>query len=86
MHRQRESKLLIKFVPPTCQVADTIQECNIILSQSFEYRQPSSMTLKAAAEATPTSAESVKVDMTSRYLGLIVVPGQYITKIESEGL
>ena len=29
-------------------------------------------------------AESVTLDMTSRYLGLVVVPGEYITKIEVE--
>ncbi len=28
--------------------------------------------------------KTVKVDMTSRFLGLVVVPGQFITKIELE--
>ena len=60
------------------------QECNIILSQSFEYRQPTSNALKAATEASASTAADVKVDMTSRYLGLIVVPGAHIIKIETE--
>jgi hypothetical protein len=27
---------------------------------------------------------TVKLDMTSRFLGLVVVPGQHITKVEAE--
>ena len=56
----------------------------MILAQSFEYRQPSANALRIAAKEASSSAETVKVDMTSRYLGLIVVPGQHITKIEVE--
>ena len=64
--------------------SDLFQECNIILSQSCEYRPPTPSALKAAAQANTTSIASVKVDMTSRFLGLIVVPGHHITKIEVE--
>ena len=32
----------------------------------------------------PRGKESVKLDMISRFIGLIVVPGRYITKIEVE--
>lgn len=68
--------------------ANVFQECNIILSQSYEYRQPSEDAVKAAAESSSktSSTATLKVDMTSRFLGLIVVPGQYITKIEVEGV
>ena len=68
--------------------AKVSQECNIILSQSYEYRQPTPHAVKAAAESSSeTSATpTLKVDMTSRFLGLIVVPGQHITRIEVEGL
>ncbi|MCJ1459195.1 hypothetical protein MMC28_009572 [Mycoblastus sanguinarius] len=68
------------------QPIDSAQERNIILSQAFEYRQPAPNALKTAAEAcsTPSAATTVKVDMTSRFLGLIVVPGQHIIKIELE--
>ncbi len=51
------------------------QDRNIILSQTFEYRLP----------PPPKNLEaSVTLDMTSRYMGLIVVPGEYIEKIEVE--
>lgn len=61
---------------------NTCQECNIILSHSYEYRQP---TFKAVQHAQVGSSTPVlKMDMTSRCLGLIVVPGQHITKIEIE--
>ena len=68
--------------------ANVSQECNIILSQSYEYRQPTSDAVKAAAESSSgtSSTKTLKVEMTSRFLGLIVVPGQYITKIEVENL
>lgn len=58
------------------------KECNIILAQSHEYRFPTSKALETASESIPTS--SLKLDMNSRYLGLIVVPGQHIVKIEIE--
>lgn len=39
----------------------------------------------AAAEAASSSAQSTfKADMTSRFVGLIVVPGEHIVKIEVE--
>jgi len=53
------------------------QDRNIVLAQAFEYRLPPPP--KQSAEQG-----SVKLDMTSRYLGLVVVPGEHITKIEVE--
>ena len=58
------------------------QECNIILGQSFEYRLPTQKALDTASASLSTA--SLKLDMTSRFLGLIVVPGQHIVKIEIE--
>lgn len=58
------------------------QECNIILGQSFEYRLPLASALVTASASA--SGSGLMMDMTSRYLGLIVVPGQHITKIEME--
>jgi len=59
-----------------------MQDRNIILSQTFEYRLP------PAPKPSPTTSakepETVELDMESRYLGLVVVPGQYITRIEVE--
>jgi hypothetical protein len=42
--------------------------------------------MQKRAEATTQSMEAgtVKLDMTSRYLGLVVVPGKYIVKMEVE--
>lgn len=53
-----------------------------MLGNTHEYRPPSKEDVGAAA--ANTSSDSVSLDMTSRYLGLIVVPGQYIVKMEVE--
>lgn len=65
----------------------TDPERNIILSMTHEYRQPSQADIKLAAERHEKSGKSgnVKVDMKKRFVGLVVVPGKYITKIEAEG-
>lgn len=83
MHRQCESPYLQAIVS----AANVSQECNIILTQSYEYREPTPNAVKAAAESSSgtSSTATLKVDMTSRFVGLIVVPGQYITKIEVDG-
>ncbi|KAL2864171.1 LSM domain-containing protein [Aspergillus lucknowensis] len=61
---------------------------NIILANTFEYRYP---TAAAVRDATLTSAtenleemHNLKLNMTSRFIGLVVVPGQHITRIELE--
>lgn len=56
-----------------------IQDRNIILQHTFEYRMPS-----ASSKVVESTAEKVVKNMTSRFLGLVVVPGEYITKIELE--
>ncbi|KAL7783824.1 hypothetical protein V8C37DRAFT_396772 [Trichoderma ceciliae] len=55
---------------------------NIVLGNTHEYRQPSEEERSVAA--ANASGDSISLDMTSRYLGLIVVPGQYIVKMEAE--
>ena len=62
------------------------QERNVILSRAYEYRQPSASARKDAAanERVTAPGTSIKLDMTSRFLGLVVVPGQEITSIEVE--
>ncbi|KAJ5574367.1 Ribonucleoprotein LSM domain eukaryotic/archaea-type [Penicillium hispanicum] len=69
----------------------TDAERNIILASSLEYRLPTPSAVQAAAkeaeawDKTPeTKNTSVKVNMTSRLIGLIVIPGRHITKIELE--
>ena len=51
---------------------------NTILAHTFEYRIP------PPPKNLGESKEPVTLDLTSRYLGLVVVPGEYITKIEVE--
>jgi N-alpha-acetyltransferase 38, NatC auxiliary subunit len=58
--------------------ADALQDRNIILSQTFEYRLPPAPKHMAGEE------ETITMDMTSRYMGLVVVPGEYIERIEVE--
>ncbi|KAH7001637.1 hypothetical protein EDB80DRAFT_779448 [Ilyonectria destructans] len=55
---------------------------NIILASTYEYRQPSSK--QRAEAAVKAGDEAVTLDMTSRYLGLVVVPGHHIVKMEVE--
>jgi N-alpha-acetyltransferase 38, NatC auxiliary subunit len=65
------------------------QDRNLILANTYEYRFPSPAAPEdVSAQPLPPAAAAegdggvVKVDMTSRFIGLVVVPGQYITKIE----
>ena len=67
------------------------QDRNIILANSFEYRMPTTSAVQAAAqekgawgEGSEAKATTVKVNMTHRLIGLIVIPGRHITKIELE--
>jgi hypothetical protein len=58
------------------------QDRNIILSQAFEYRFPS--TTATSSSSAPTSSDPAEPESTSRYLGQVVVPGAHISKIELE--
>ena len=68
------------------QMKCTDNERNIILALTYEYRQPSQADVKLAAERHEREgrAGNVKVDMKKRFVGLVVVPGKYIQKIEVE--
>lgn len=67
---------------------------NVVLAQTYEYRQPSARQIARAAEekkqqqqtedSPSSSGSSVTLDMMSRYLGLVVVPGHHIVKMEVE--
>lgn len=69
------------------QLKCTDNERNIILSMTHEYRQPSQKDVEK--EAAKHQAEgkdgNVKVDMKKRFVGLVVVPGWCIEKVEVEG-
>ena len=47
-----------------------------------EYRPPDETTIKSAVEQAGNP--SVQMAFTNRFVGLVVVPGKYITKIELE--
>ncbi|KAI1264830.1 hypothetical protein F5Y18DRAFT_68382 [Xylariaceae sp. FL1019] len=58
---------------------------NVVLALTYEYRQPSLQKIvEAAATAQSSGSEAVLADMTSRYLGLVVIPGDHIVKMEVE--
>jgi hypothetical protein len=61
---------------------DITQDRNIILALAHEYRAPSTESIRKAVEESGNP--SAMVAWNSRYVGLIVVPGQHITKIEFE--
>lgn len=61
-----------------------MQERNIILALTHEFRQPSSAAVSEAAGSRSAEDDDkpAPVNMTSRFIGLVVVPGQHIAKIE----
>ena len=60
------------------------QECNVILSQSREYRHAPTKSVSAITTGglSTVQEEETQDPMTGRFMGLIVVPGKHITKIE----
>ncbi|RPA92525.1 hypothetical protein L873DRAFT_1817404 [Choiromyces venosus 120613-1] len=64
----------------------TDKDKNLILAQTHEYRYPTGNELRAGVESGEGVVEEGKVKLTlkSRYIGLIVVPGEFIVKIEVE--
>ncbi|KAF3038983.1 hypothetical protein E8E12_003361 [Didymella heteroderae] len=64
------------------QMKCTDKDRNIILSLAYEYRAPSAEAIRKAVEES--GSPSTKVTWSSRYVGLIVVPGQHVKKIEFE--
>ncbi|OAP62267.1 hypothetical protein AYL99_04470 [Fonsecaea erecta] len=62
----------------------TDNDSNIILSNSFEYRMPSMAAEIVAVEKLKATGQATRVDMTSRFVGLIVIPGKQIAKMEVE--
>jgi hypothetical protein len=76
------SLLLLSYLSSNTQS----QQLNIILSLTHEYRQPSPSAISDAAytHELSGSTENLKVDMVKRFVGLVVVPGKHIRKIEVE--
>jgi small nuclear ribonucleoprotein (snRNP)-like protein len=61
---------------------DITQDRNIILALAQEYRAPSAESIRKAVEESGNP--STLVAWNSRYVGLVVVPGEHITKVEFE--
>ena len=60
-----------------------LQDRNIILSLTHEYREALAAEMESAAQKAERSGnEKFKLPMTSRFVGQVVVPGQHITRIE----
>ncbi|ODM24266.1 hypothetical protein SI65_02025 [Aspergillus cristatus] len=66
---------------------------NVILATTHEYRYPSPSAVKEVASGAndpekrssgTADSQNVKANMTSRLIGLVVIPGQHITRIELE--
>ena len=55
---------------------------NIILALTYEYRAPPADVIRRAVEESGNP--SAVVSWSSRYVGLVVVPGAHIKKIEYE--
>ncbi|KAJ4993589.1 LSM domain-containing protein [Stagonosporopsis vannaccii] len=64
------------------QMKCTDKDRNIILSLAHEYRAPSAEAIRKAVEESGNA--SANVPWNSRYVGLVVVPGQHVKKIEFE--
>ncbi|KAI8933378.1 hypothetical protein NX059_009994 [Plenodomus lindquistii] len=64
------------------QMKCTDKDRNIILALAHEYRAPSADVIRKTVEDSGNPA--AQVTWNSRYVGLIVVPGHHITKIEYE--
>lgn len=70
------------FTAKTEPRTDENQDRNIILALTYEYRAPSAEVIRKAVEASGNP--SAPVNWNSRYVGLVVIPGGHIKKIEFE--
>lgn len=67
------------------QMRCTDKDRNIILGNCYEYREPSEASLsRAATGKARDGSQKIQAVMTSRFVGLVVIPGEHIIKIELE--
>ncbi|KAI1827795.1 hypothetical protein F4861DRAFT_491262, partial [Xylaria intraflava] len=57
---------------------------NVVLSATYEYRQPPRQKSTEAITTTADIGSDHAPEMPARHLGLIVIPGDHIVKIEAE--
>ncbi|KAF1810460.1 hypothetical protein P152DRAFT_382616, partial [Eremomyces bilateralis CBS 781.70] len=61
------------------------RDLNIILALTYEFRPPTVSDLeRAATQAREAGLQTQRVETPKRYVGLVVIPGKHITKIEYE--
>ncbi|KID89750.1 LSM domain-containing protein [Metarhizium guizhouense ARSEF 977] len=68
----------LQCLPSRAKLTNLRKDKNIVLANTYEYRQPSRPRLVEGPDGTTTE------DRTSRYLGLVVVPGHHIVRMELE--
>ncbi|TQS34899.1 hypothetical protein Golomagni_04698 [Golovinomyces magnicellulatus] len=56
-------------------------DCNLILDKTHEYRLPSTL---ATISNEIEQESNHTLNLSSRYVGLVVIPGRYITRVELE--
>lgn len=71
------------LTPDSC-VCAASQQPNVVLANTHELRRPTDQQLADAAAETAPGAASVKMDVMSRFLGLVTIPGEHIVKMEVE--
>lgn len=62
----------------------TPQDRNLILHMTNEFRTPTAPTTTSASPSTVSGSSSSTAELKSRYIGLVVIPGHVIVKIERE--
>lgn len=66
------------------QMKCTDKDRNIILANTHEYRPPTTEAVRAAAVKADRASDKFTANGTCRYVGLVVIPGEHILKIELE--
>ncbi|KAI1436791.1 hypothetical protein GGR50DRAFT_170346 [Xylaria sp. CBS 124048] len=57
---------------------------NLVLAATYEYRQSSGQSATGATTVTLGSKSDTAHEIPARHLGLIVIPGEHIVKVEVE--
>lgn len=70
------------FIPHS--YADLGQQCNIILCSTHEYRPPDKEELETLGDKVNQNTNPLSVPYTSRFVGLVVIPGACIRHIQLE--
>lgn len=67
------------ILSPVSDPLSVLQDANVVIAQTYEYRH-----LPAAQIEGSDLLDRSNSDVMSRYLGLVVIPGEHIIKLEVE--